>query len=188
MMKILKGVAFIAFIVGASGIMDQEGKIQLTSVALVTSALIALFAFAAPSTAEAKQLSEDEVYQIALDVTEHYNICPEFLQAMAFRESSYRTDVVNGSCVGLMQVSEKWHKDRMERLGVENLYDPYGNMLIAADYLTELLGEGNDIGYVLMTYNGDSDAEDFYECRADLSEYADDILTLSAELERKHGK
>lgn len=150
--------------------------------------MIAVCSMIIPHTAEAKQLTEDEVYQIALEVTEHYNICPEFLQAMAFRESSYRTDVENGSCVGLMQVSEKWHKDRMERLGVESLYDPYGNMLVAADYLTELFGEDSDIGYVLMTYNGDSSAEAFYECRADISEYADDILTLSAELEREHGK
>lgn len=187
-MNFLSGAAFIALIVGASGIMNPEGKIQPASVAIVTAALIVLLAFAVPHTAEAKQLTEDEVYQIALEVTEHYNICPEFLQAMAFRESSYRTDVENGSCIGLMQVSEKWHKDRMERLGVESLYDPYGNMLVAADYLTELFGEGDDIGYVLMTYNGDSDAEAFYECRADISEYADDILTLSAELERKHGK
>ena len=150
--------------------------------------IAAICSLVIPHTAEAKQLTEDEVYQIALEVTEHYNICPEFLQAMAFRESSYNTNVVNGSCIGLMQVSEKWHKDRMERLGVESLYDPYGNMLVAADYLTELFGEDSDIGYVLMTYNGDSDAEAFYECKADLSEYANDILALSAELEREHGK
>ena len=107
--------------------------------------IIAVCSMVIPQTAEAKQLTEDEVYQIALEVTEHYNICPEFLQAMAFRESSYRTDVENGSCIGLMQVSEKWHKDRMERLGVESLYDPYGNMLVAADYLTELFGEGDEL-------------------------------------------
>lgn len=187
-MKFLNGAAFIALIVGASGIMNPEGKIQPVSVAIVTAALIVLLAFAVPHTAEAKQLSEDEVYQIAIEVTEHYNICPEFLQAMAFRESSYRTDVKNGSCIGLMQVSEKWHTDRMARLGVDSLYDPYGNMLVAADYLSELFEEYEDVGVVLMTYNGDSDAEAFSYCEAELSDYADDILTLSAELERAHGK
>ena len=187
-MKFLNGAAFIALIVGASGIMNPEGKIQLVSVAIVAVALIVLLAFAVPHTAEAKQLSEDEVYQIAIEVTEHYNICPEFLQAMAFRESSYRTDVKNGSCIGLMQVNEKWHTDRMARLGVDSLYDPYGNMLVAADYLSELFEEYEDVGVVLMTYNGDSDAEAFSYCEAELSDYADDILTLSAELERAHGK
>lgn len=53
-MKFLNGAAFIALIVGASGIMNPEGKIQPISVAIVTAALIALLAFAVPHTAEAK--------------------------------------------------------------------------------------------------------------------------------------
>ena len=71
---------------------------------------------------------------------------------------------------------------------MDSLYDPYGNMLVAADYLSELFEEYEDVGVVLMTYNGDSDAEAFSYCEAELSGYADDILTLSAELERAHGK
>lgn len=143
-----------------------------------------------PATAvQAKEpLSAGEVYEIAEDVAEQYNICPEFLQAIAFRESSYDPYAQNGDCTGIMQVSLRWHKDRMERLGITDLYDPKDNMLVAADYLYELFEEYEDVGMVLLKYNGDSRADDYYNGRVGLSEYANDILELSAELERKNGK
>lgn len=130
------------------------------------------------------KISEESVYDMALEIGGKYNICPEFLQAMAFRESSYNPYAKNGDCIGLMQVSQKWHKDRMNRLGVDNLYDPYGNMLVAADYLSELFIEYEDPAIVLHVYNGDNDAfRDYY-----ISDYAEDILNLSMELERENGK
>ena len=41
----------------------------------------------------------------------------------------------------------------MERLGVSDLYDPYGNILVATDYLVELFEKHGDIGLSLMIYN-----------------------------------
>lgn len=117
-----------------------------------------------------------------------YGICPELLEAIAFRESSFNADAENAGCVGLMQISEKWHEERMEYLEVDDLTDAYANMLVAADYLNELFEKYEDAGMVLMVYNGDYDAFDYANGRAPLSDYADEILTLSAELERKHGK
>lgn len=130
------------------------------------------------------KISEESVYDMAVEIGGKYNICPEFLQAMAFRESSYNPYAKNGDCIGLMQVSQKWHKDRMSRLGVDDLYDPYGNMMVAADYLAELFAEYEDPTIVLHMYNGDNDAfKDYY-----ISGYAEDILNLSMELERENGK
>ena len=45
----------------------------------------------------------------------------------------------DGSSEGYMQVQRKWHYDRMERLGVTNLMEPFGNFRVACDYLAELL-------------------------------------------------
>ena len=45
-----------------------------------------------------------------------------------------------------------------------------------------------DIGIVLMVYNGDSSAGAVLEGTADISEYADNVLAVSAELERANGK
>ena len=127
-----------------------------------------------------------EVQEAAKKYGEIYDICPEFLMAMAFKESSYIPTVSNGDCLGLMQVNPKWHYDRMERLGVseEDLYTVDGSMEVAADYLYELFEDYKDPAVVLAVYNGDSKAlEPGY-----ISDYADVILSLSAELEEKHGK
>lgn len=147
--------------------------------------------FFAPFTVLAEEedaMDEEEVLEIAEEVGDAYGICPEFLQAIAYHESRYIPDADGGSCVGLMQISPKWHGERMERLEVDDLTDPYGNMLVAADYLAELFEEWEDPGVVLMKYNGDSRAEECAETGAEISDYAKDILELSAELERKHGK
>lgn len=128
-----------------------------------------------------------EYVEICEEVGEEYNICPELLMALIEKESSGRADAQNGSCKGLCQVSEKWHSGRMERLGVDDIYDPEGNIRLAADYLTELGAEYEDIGLILMLYHGESNAESKAESGL-LSDYADWILTRSAEIERSHGK
>lgn len=131
----------------------------------------------------------DKEYQRhCVEIGEAYCICPELLMAMIEVESSGNPDATNGTCKGLMQVSDKWHTERMERLGVSDIYDPYGNILVATDYLLELFEKYGDVGLVLMIYNGDSKADDFADGKCDLSEYAQKILARSEYLERVHGK
>ena len=45
-----------------------------------------------------------------------------------------------------------------------------------------------DVSVALMKYNGDSRAEGLLDGSGDVSEYADEILRISAELERENGK
>ena len=107
--------------------------------------------------------------------------------AMIETESSGNPNATNGTCKGLMQVSEKWHMDRMKRLGVKDIYDPYGNFLVATDYLMELAEKYEDLGLVLDLYNGNSKAMQNAE-NGVLSEYAANILYRAEMLERIHGK
>lgn len=120
-------------------------------------------------------------------ICEPVNICPEFVEALIERESRWDPQAVNGDCIGLMQISERWHRERMQELGVKNLKDPLDNILVGVDYLRELFERYEDPGMVLMVYNGDSRAKNL-QATGNLSEYADWILTRSAELERQHGK
>lgn len=152
------------------------------------SVAISLLAIPAVTANAGDALTEDEIREITDEVGEEYGICPEFLQSIAFHESSYRPDAENGDCKGLMQVSEKWHKDRMESLGVTDIYDPYGNVLVAADYLAELFGEYEEADVVLMFYSGNSRATKYSEGIGEPSEYVEKVLEYSAELEREHGK
>jgi len=130
------------------------------------------------------QMSE-KAYQACLKYGSEYNICPELLMAMIEVESSGNPNAVNGDCKGLMQVSEKWHKDRMAKLGVTDLYSTDGNIHVATDYLAELFDRYEDVGLVLDTYNGNSNAVYNYE-HGIISTYANKILTRSYELEMSY--
>lgn len=135
-----------------------------------------------------EQTEDETVIRYTEEIGSEYGICPELLQAMVFCESSNNSKVVSdGGDTGYMQVNKKWHKDRMKRLGVTDLTDGYGNILVGTDYLAELAEEYEDIPLVLMKYNGDSRADKLYQ-EGKMSEYAEKILNLSAELERLHEK
>ena len=117
-------------------------------------------------------------------VCEQKDICPELVQAIIETESNWYPEARNKDCVGLMQISEKWHQGRMERLGVTDLTDPYDNLLVGVDYLAELFRRYEDPAMVLMLYNGDSRAWKFWET-GEMSEYAAKILERAEELERR---
>lgn len=126
----------------------------------------------------------EEAQEACVKYGEEYGICPELLMAIIERESSGKAEAENGGCKGLMQIADRWHKDRMERLGVTDIYDVDGNIHVGADYLAELFEEYEDVGIVLMVYHGEKNAA----TKTELSDYADWILTRSAELERMNGK
>lgn len=152
----------------------------------VLAAAAALGLAVMPLQAEAMEALE--VQELSEAAGDAYGICPEFLQAIAWQESRWQPDASAGGCEGLMQVAACWHGDRMARLGVTDLYDPEGNMLVAADYLSELFGRWEDPAMVLMVYNGDSSAQHYWETGEGISDYAVEVLEMSEKLEREHGK
>lgn len=85
-----------------------------------------------------------------------YDIDPVLLRSIVFVESNYivNCDGASGD-KGLCQIVEHFHTDRMERLNITDIYDPYGNILLCADFLEELKSSkyGGDIYFVLMAYN-----------------------------------
>lgn len=150
--------------------------------------LIILFALLYTLPVNAKEVDREQIDKYITEIADEYGICPELIMAIAETESTYNPSAKNGQCKGLMQVSEKWHGDRMDKLGVADLYDPYGNILVGVDYLSELADEYEDVGLSLMVYNGGhAYAMRIYE-KGELSNYANKILERSAELERLHGK
>lgn len=164
----------------------------------IVLAVAALSLLIPPTTAEAEQRHNEITVEDIIAYTEEmgaeYNICPELLQAIIERESRNNPDASNGDCIGLMQVSEKWHTERMKRLGVTDLYDPYSNILVGTDYLAELwketskMGCGDDLYYVLMRYNMTADSANRLYENGNFSEYAISIAERSEELEREHSK
>lgn len=120
-----------------------------------------------------------------------YCICPELLEAIAFRESRFKADAENKNCKGLMQINVKIHKERIEKYGWTDtdMLDPYKNIIVAADYLSELYDlYGDDNPIVLSIYSGNVKAVEKYKEYGMMCTYVENVLDQSAEYERIHGK
>lgn len=126
-------------------------------------------------------------YDACMKYGKEYGICPELIMSIIETESHGDPKAVNGSCKGLMQVSQRWHKDRMKKLGVKSLYDERGNIRVGTDYLAELKEKHGDVATALMVYHGEKDAVKKSKS-GKISYYAKTILKRSAELEKLHKK
>lgn len=151
----------------------------------LTSSISCLLAMTVQA-AESVTVPED-VREISEELGEQYNFCPEVIQSLGWWESRFDPEAENGGCIGIMQIMPKWHQDRMDRLGVTDLRDTRQNMTVAVDYLSELVRDEEDMEEALMRYHGESHIKERLDA-GEMSEYVENILTLSAELERRNGK
>ena len=165
-------------------------KKKIVALALIVSLL--LYPTKVDAIEQDTYLSE-EIQFYCYEAGELYGICPETLMAMNEIESSGNPNVINGYCIGLMQINYKYHWERAEKFSgheevtIATFFSPDLNIFIGADYLAELLAEYGDMAYALDFYNGNSKATYNYE-NGIMSEYATKVLERSAELERLHGK
>lgn len=126
-------------------------------------------------------------YPVALDhdiqihiirTCEEYGVDPAIVIAMIDRESDFRADAVGDNCnsFGLMQIQERWHEERMERLGCDDLMNPYQNVTVGIDYLCELLNRyDGDMEKALVAYNQGS-------FKGTVTEYAKAVMEKAGEL------
>lgn len=128
----------------------------------------------------------DEAYVACIKYAEEYNLSPELLMAMIERESVGDPNAYNGTDSGLMQIAEKWHYDRMERLNVTDLFDTDQNIHTGADFLAELFERYGDTYFVLMVYNMGYDKADRLYSRGKISNYAMEIVARADELTLLH--
>ena len=92
-----------------------------------------------------------------------YEIDPALVMAVIQKESTFDAAAIgdSGNSAGLMQVQERWHRERMERLGVSDLLDPYQNTLVGIDYLAELLDKYS-VAEALTAYNSGTPGKSQY--------------------------
>ena len=166
---------------GADNLVDSMRRTDVVGIIIRALAAVGVLMFAGIRV-DARVDELESWYSYLEYVCEQKAICPELVQAIIETESNWDPEARNGDCVGLMQISEKWHQDRMERLGVTDLTDPYDNILVGVDYLQELTRRYVDQAMVLMIYNGDSRAWKFWET-GEMSEYVRKILERAEELE-----
>ena len=176
----------------------QSSRVGKLKVLLIVG-VIFLGALAHPIHSEANSLSpvtyDDGIPEDIRDYCEvigaEYNICPELLEAICYQESRFIPTVKNKKCYGLMQVNVKVHADRIDDYGwtSEEMFEPYKNITVAADYLKELYETyGDDDPLILLYYCGDVKGIANYKEYGWITEYVTEILNRSANYERIHGK
>jgi hypothetical protein len=133
----------------------------------------------------------DDLHEIFEKVAAEYDLCPELLEAMAYRESRFIPTVKSGNHYGLMQINVKVHADRINKFGwtSEDMYDPEKNITVAADLLAELFETyGDDDPVILGIYSGNWKAVSYFKETGIMCSYMTDVLSRSAIYERMHGK
>lgn len=120
-----------------------------------------------------------------IDYCKNIHINPYMIMAMCERESQYNDNAVgdSGRSLGIMQIQPKWHQERMDRLGCDNLLDARQNMMIGIDILIDLYSKCNDTAWVLMAYNGGEAYANRNYNAGNISEYARYIITRTEEME-----
>lgn len=117
---------------------------------------------------------------------EKYNIAPSIVLAIMYQESRYQADAVSKyGDIGIMQVNPKWHWNRMEKLGCEDLYNPFQNITVGIDYLGELKAMNDDLYWVLMAYNEGTGRATERLANGNYSNYALGIVERASELEKE---
>lgn len=125
----------------------------------------------------------DDVQEYCIKYGEEYEIAPSLLMAICWQETRCRANLSNGGCKGMCQINERFHKDEMELLGLDNLYDAEQNIQLCAYIIKELSAENDDLYYVLMCYNcGSTRGKNLYY-EGKYTKYAKQVSRISAEIE-----
>ena len=130
-------------------------------------------------------LSEELQLHI-IRLCDEYGIDPALVIAMIRYESNYHANAVGdgGDSIGLMQIQPYWHSGRMERLGCNDLYDPFQNVTVGIDIIAGKLDSYETAGEALTAYNaGDYGAYEYYFSKGVYANsYAEKILAYAEEL------
>jgi soluble lytic murein transglycosylase-like protein len=155
---------------------------------LCTAVLLSLIFSFSINAANPEKIPEEKLVEICESVGKDYDLSPELLEAIAEHESNLYIFAQNGSCKGLMQINRYYFSDRMNVLGITDIFDPESNIRLAASYISDLYSRKDDIYWVLMSYNmGEQNGNKFWN-RGVYTQYAIDISNRAEELEKEHGK
>ena len=121
---------------------------------------------------------DEDLQDYILEVCHDYGVNHLIILGMIEKESTFGPNVIgdNGEAFGLMQVQPKWHQERMDRLGVTDISDPYQNVLVGVDYFAEMLSYDRGIAWALMAYNGGATYANELTDEGVISSYVTDVF------------
>lgn len=125
----------------------------------------------------------DDLQEYTYYLCQAYYIDFDFIMALMFAESSFRTDVVSKTNdYGLMQINAINHKELKDKLGITDLTDGYQNIRAGLYILRGLFEKYDDEAKVLMAYNmGDYGASVLWKRGVYTTSYTNKILAKADE-------
>ena len=125
---------------------------------------------------------QDHIFKLC----EESGVEPDMVMAMIRAESTYNPNCIGdgGDSLGLLQIQPKWHQWRMDELDCPDLMDPYQNVTVAIDILTEFYETGKSDAWILMAYNGGEVYANRKASNGEISDYAVRVLEFRDELSR----
>lgn len=106
---------------------------------------------------QAPRLQGAELYRFYIaQINEQYypDVDPYIALAVLETESSYYPNAKNKSgATGLMQVLPQYHLKRVEKYGLNDIWDPYTNIICGMDFLNDLIHTYGSWNRALRGYN-----------------------------------
>lgn len=104
---------------------------------------------------ENKEKSKKELLSMIDRTAREYGLDPEVMKGIAWVETRFNSKLIgdNGESFGLFQIQPKWHKKRMDKLGITDLMNPQSNTIVACNYMRELLNRYGNYKEAIIAYN-----------------------------------
>ena len=120
----------------------------------------------------------EELQEHIIEQCENRGVDPALVMGMIRAESSFNADALGdgGNSHGLMQVQPRWHQNRMDEYGCDDLMDPFQNVTVGIDIIADWLDVGRGVEYALMGYNGGNPYAKEMWSSGQVSEYAQKVL------------
>lgn len=166
-----------------------------TGLLIIVAAIITVIAVSCGRTEARAVEAKVTLYNAPIDIEllDHiqglcadYEIPVELVLAVIETESSYKADAISkAGAVGMMQVIPESHYPRMIRLNCTDLFDPYQNITVGMDFLSELIEKYNGNTHKALTaYNhGEKGANDkFFSNGIYQSDYSRKVLEMTEKI------
>lgn len=96
----------------------------------------------------------EELQEYTFYLCQAYYIDFEFVMALMYTESAFKTDVISGTNdYGLMQLNTCNHKELTDKLGITDFIEPYQNIRGGVYLLRRLFEKYDEPALVCMAYN-----------------------------------
>lgn len=125
----------------------------------------------------------NELQEYIHQLCEEYNLAYSFIIALIDTESNFNSDVVSATDdYGLMQINACNHKEGFDYL------DPYDNVTMGIEMLSDLAEKYDDVESVLMAYNfGEAGAKKLWKQGVYSTNYTKKVLDKKMKYEKEHG-